>query len=412
MELPKLRRLAEAFLNHVCCSHLCFGSPRMNDSVLSAKCWQPVLFLLYRHQERTMVQLKCFVMTACYEAWQYEGPVSFLCYSVLAYALSWRTEIFADPPTPSLWHSSKPLLAGAPSRPFRRRLPALPPPLPDGGWGVAVAAAAAEERHGQRHRQGAEEPPPQRPAPARRHRHSAAGEAGRAAGPFPGGPSRGPFVRSFLPARPPRRREPAASPSLPPLRRQPPGCGRAPRVSGRRGCAGGEQLRLPDEPPVLCVRAKIRSAVITAPARPGTSLASVSARPGAPAARWGRVAGGLRAEGVSPWARLCRSRVNFAGLVRRGVWRCGTAPRGRGWHRGPGPAGCVRFVVGPGGRGDPCGLWLPRQPPQRAHRSWKRCFVSVLQSDNETVVPVKIDILVTFFNKIGVFSEDKMFSFE
>lgn len=305
------------------------------------------------------------------------------------------------------WQGPRPAPSAAACRRCRRRFRTgdggwrWPPPPPRRGTGRGTGRARRSRRRSAQRRRGGT-------ATRRQVRRGEPQGPSREA--LPGDPS---FVPSF-----PRGRPAGGSPPRP---RRCLRCGVNPRgAGGPRGSRGAEAVREEssfayrgeNEPPVLCVRAKIRSAVITAPARPGTSLASVSARPGAPAARWGRVAGGLRAEGVSPWARLCRSRVNFAGLVRRGVWRCGTAPRGRGWHRGPGPAGCVRFVVGPGGRGDPCGLWLPRQPPQRADRSWKRCFVSVLQSDNETVVPVKIDILVTFFNKIGVFSEDKMFSFE
>lgn len=151
-----------------------------------------------------------------------------------------------------------PVLAPVPPLP-----PALPPPLPDGGWGVAVAAAAAEQRHGQRQRQGAEEPP----EPARRHRRSAPGEAGRAAGPFPGGPSipgtlpsRGPFIPSFLPSFLTAGRPAAGSPPGP---RRCPRCGVSPRV--RAGLVGkglcGRRRASPAgvHEPLCCVSA-LRSA--------------------------------------------------------------------------------------------------------------------------------------------------------
>lgn len=165
----------------------------------------------------------------------------------------------ADSLTPSLRQSPQPLQAGAPSfrppRPFRRRLPALPPPLPDGGWGVAVAAAA-EERHGQ----GAEEPLPQRPGPARRHRRSAAGEAGRAAGPCPGGPCRDP------PRGTPRRWEPAGPRGCPRCGVNPRGAGgprgsRGERAAPPRSCAGGEQLRLRGKTSPPCCMSALKSAL-------------------------------------------------------------------------------------------------------------------------------------------------------
>lgn len=98
---------------------------------------------------------------------------------------------------------------------------------------MAVAAAAAEERRGQRQREGAEKPLPQRPEPARRHRLSAAGEAGRAAGPFP----RGPFLPAGAAPQVGARRVPVAAPAAACAR---PGCG---RVAGGKGCPAAEAVR-------------------------------------------------------------------------------------------------------------------------------------------------------------------------
>lgn len=86
--------------------------------------------------------------------------------------------------------------------------------------------------------------------------------------------------------------------------------------------------------------------------------------------------------------------------------------RGRGRHRGDGtgPAGTVRVVVGPGGRGDPCCL-IPVSLHSKQIVPGKDALCQSHSQINKQLYRVQIDICI-LFSKIVMFSEDKVFGFK
>lgn len=77
---------------------------------------------------------------------------------------------------------------------------------------------------------------------------------------------------------------------------------------------------------------------------------------------------------------------------------------------GTGPAGTVRVVVGPGGRGDPCCL-IPVSLHSKQIVPGKDALCQSHSQINKQLYRVQIDIRI-LFNRIVTFSEDRVFGFK